>query len=553
MSPLVALWLKDLRVLHNLRRILRDQSRFKVAFVMGFAAAMMAAFFLMFVDGFNFLDQLGGSSFMITRRLFALVFFSLGIMLALSSLVTTYSTVFRSRETGYLLTCPIEIRALVTHKFVESTALSSWAFFFLIIPFTAAYAWHERLGPLFAVWTMLFSMPFVALCCGLGTILSLIAIRWWPRNRLFWWACGLAAVAALARIVVRPRPPDMDDAAFMLNRLLPGLQIASHPLAPNWWTAEGIMALTQGQVARGFLLFGVLLSNTLVIGLIVQWVGRATFYPAYQSLDGSGAQSRRGPELLGWLERALAWLPHDVRGMAMKDIRTFFRDPLQWSQALIFFGLLALYFASFRSFHYNRLSETWRNLIVFLNIFSVASVTCSLASRFVFPQLSLEGHGFWVIGLAPTTMRRVLMTKFGLALAGLATVSAGLMALATHMLQVAPALRALAIGLAVAIALGVAGLSTGLGAIFLDLKQTNPVAIISGFGGTMNLALGLGFMLTAIVPFGLTWHWYTLGRLAAPQFVLANRLALAWLVAATVAATVVPLWLGRRSLMRGEY
>jgi ABC-2 type transport system permease protein len=239
--------------------------------------------------------------------------------------------------------------------------------------------------------------------------------------------------------------------------------------------------------------------------------------------------------------------------MIMKDIRSFLRDPLQWSQALIFFGLLGLYFSSFRSFHYNEMPPIWRNLIVFLNIFSVSSVICSLAARFVFPQLSLEGHSFWILGLAPTGMRRILLTKFCLASLAMVTISAALMGLATWMLQAESALSLISIGLAVAISLSVSALSTGLGALFIDLKQPNPVAIISGFGGTLNLVLSLGMMLGAILPFGLIWHWRVSEGLADTLFIKANLIAGLWVILLTVLMVSIPLWLGIRSLKNREY
>jgi ABC-2 type transport system permease protein len=197
--------------------------------------------------------------------------------------------------------------------------------------------------------------------------------------------------------------------------------------------------------------------------------------------------------------------------------------------------------------------DLWRNLIVFLNIFSVSSVICSLASRFVFPQLSLEGHSFWILGLAPTGMRRILMTKFLFAATAITLVSAGLMGLAAWMLQVGFALKLISIGVAVGISISVSALSTGLGAIFLDLKQPNPVAIISGFGGTINLALSLGLMLSCIVPFGLIWHWHVTGGITDKVFIQANIISAIWLVVITLIATLIPLWLGIRNLSRREY
>jgi ABC-2 type transport system permease protein len=552
MHPLTAIWIKNWNTLHNLRRILQRESIFKTVFILLFAAGMIGGFFMMFLNGFQFLASLGGG-FMITRRLFSLFFLGLGAMLVMSNIITSYSTLFRSRETLFLLTAPLDTRTFVTYKFIESTLLSSWAFFFLMIPFTAAYAWHEKLGLIFALWTFVFSLPFVFLCGALGSLISLAAVRWFPRSRLIWGAGAILLLILAIRAILQIRPVMQEEATFILNRFLPGLQLATHPLMPNNWTAEGIMALTNGEWFRGSMLWLVLATNTALLFLLIQEFGRWIFYTAYQQVTGSPDIRRRKAELLGGLDRLLVFLPHDIRGMVMKDIRSFLRDPLQWSQALIFFGLLGLYFSSFRSFHYNEMPPIWRNLVVFLNIFSVSSVICSLAARFVFPQLSLEGHSFWILGLAPTGMRRILLTKFFLAALAMVAISAGLMGLATWMLQAGSALSLISIGLAVAISLSVSALSTGLGALFIDLKQPNPAAIISGFGGTLNLVLSLGMMLGAILPFGLIWHWRASAGLADTLFIKANLIAGLWVILLSGLMVSLPLWLGIRSLKNREY
>ena len=553
MTPLTAIWIKDWHALRNLRLLLARESMFKVTFILLFAMGLMGGFFFMFLDGFRFLGDLGGGGFMITRRLFSLFFMGMGIMLVMSNLITSYSTLFRSRETPFLITAPLDTRTLVTYKFIESTLLSSWAFFFLMIPFAAAYARHEEFGAGFALWSVLFSVPFVLLCGALGSLVALLAIRWFPRNRLFWAAAATVVLALTVRAIVLIRPALQEDTVFILNRFLPGIQLATHPLMPNNWTAEGIMALTNGLWTRGFMLWLVLATNTAILILLIQQLGGKVFYPAYQRVTSASGHQRRPAELLGSLERGLTRLPPDIRVMVLKDIRSFLRDPLQWSLALFFFGLLAIYFSSFRSFHYHEMPPPWRNLIVFLNIFSVSSVVCSLAARFVFPQISLEGHSFWILGLAPTGMRRILLTKFMLSAAAMMAISAGLMGLAAWMMKAGTALTAISMGLAMAISLAVSALSTGLGALFVDLKQPNPVAIVSGFGGTMNLALGLGFMLGVILPFGLIWHEGVVGTLTGNVFIRANLIATVWVVALSAVTIAVPLWLGIRSLEKREY
>ncbi len=85
------------------------------------------------------------------------------------------------------------------------------------------------------------------------------------------------------------------------------------------------------------------------------------------------------------------------------------------------------------------------------------------------------------------------------------------------------------------------------------MEQPNPAAIVSGFGGTLNLVLGLAFMLAVIVPFGIVFHWHAMGFLTGPQYGLGLAGAAVWLTIVTVATTSIPLWLGSRSLAAREF
>lgn len=555
MRGIPALLEKDWFATRNLRIVAREQSAFKIGFILLFATGMLVGLWLLFAEGFHFLDSLGGVGLMLVYRLFALFFLGLSGMLVLSSILSSFTTFFRDEETAFLLLKPLSIREITIYKFLQSAFYSSWAFFFTIIPFIAAYAWHERMPVWFSIWAFVLSIPLVLLCSGIGTLVCLVAARWLPRGRTLaallvvlaaagaWWASrAVGAVAA-----------EGDDATLFLNRLVPGIRLAANPLWPSWWVSEGIMALTRGQWQRGLLLFGVLVANVLLITVVVGEVGRRLFYDGWQRAQFSASRSRRRSVLLGVLEKALFFVSSDLRAMVVKDIRVFLRDPGQWSQGLIFFGLLALYFFNLRSLRYHMLPDAWRNLIAFLNVFSVSAVMCSFGSRFVYPQLSLEGHGFWIVGMSPTTMARVLAAKFGLALLGLMTVSVLLMTLSTHMLLVPAGVKAVAIGVSVAMSFAICGMSTGLGAVFMDLRQPNPAAIVSGFGGTLNLVLTLGFMFAAIVPFGFAYHLHFAGHISDPEFNRAVLWLWLWLTVITILAVAIPLWLGNRSLKRREY
>ncbi|MBU4211655.1 MAG: hypothetical protein KKD33_03615 [Verrucomicrobia bacterium] len=554
MHALAALLRKDQRVLRNLRTLAREQSVFKVVFILMFAGGLLAGLWYLFLDGFRFLSALGGIGVMLIHHLFALFFFGLGLMLILSNIITTYTTVFHSEEIPFLLCRPLVPGEILLHKWLETTLISSWAFFFIIIPFIGAFAWHERLSVIFILWTFLFSIPFVLLYAGVGTLLTLLILRWAPRWRPQVWvgAAFLVLIGFVVWMLAGAGRPVTDDAAFILERFVPGLKLAAFRLWPSAWVAEGIMALSRNQWLRGGLLFGVLLANVLMVGLLIEGVGNAWFVQAWQRTRAVGRRARRACRAMA-LETRLAFLAPDARALVVKDLRTLLRDPAQWIQGLLFFGLLALYFFNLRNLHYHLLSAVWRNLIVFLNMFSLSAVMCSFCSRFIYPQLSLEGQAFWLIGLAPTTMGRVLKIKFLASLAGMLTISVVLMAVSTALLDVGWRVWVTAMGLAVAMSLGLCGLAIGLGAVFLDLKQRNPMAIISGFGGTLNLVLSLAYMAAAILPFGVLYHYYTQGRIGLQVLREGTAAATVWLIVITLAAVLLPLLAGRRSLMKRDY
>jgi ABC-2 type transport system permease protein len=535
--------------------MIRRQSFFKLIFVLCFATLFETGLCWLFFDAFNYLHRLGGVGLIIINKLFTFFFLGMGLMMAVSNIVSSYSTIYRSEEIPFLVTRPFTSSQVILYKFFESAGLSSWAFFFIIIPFVGSYAYHERLPVAFAAWNLLFSVPFLILCCGIGTIITMLFVRWIPLGKSTKMAGILLSVLVLYWIIRELRVYRGGSAGDSLNLalLLPGFSLAANPLLPSWWVSEGIMAFTREQWFRGTMLFGVTISSAMLVCVLIEWVGARIFYDGWLRLAGASANANRRALALQYIHNMMTRLPNDIRAIAMKDIRTFLRDPIQWSQALIFFGLLALYFSNLRAFRYHTFPEDWRNTIAFLNVFSVSAVICSLGSRFIYPQLSLEGQGFWIIGLSPARMSRILLTKFFMSLIGMTAVSVSLMLLSSRMLNASTGVTAAGVILACAISFAVCGLSTGLGAVFLDLNQRNPAAIVSGFGGTLNLVLSLGFMLAAIIPFAFAFRLHLVHKINGFSMHMDLLILVLWLVFITGIAVLAPLYLGLRSLLNREF
>lgn len=553
MQKLVLLLKQRVREGRNGWRLVRQQSRLKLAVIGSFVVLFETGLFALFYDGFRFLDQ-SGSGALLVNRLFSIFFLGVSGMLVLSAATAAYGALFRARDVPFLLTSPIAPSELVLFKWLETTRISAWTYLFIVLPFVGAYAAYEKGSFLFVIWTACFSMPLLALCAGVGLLLALLLARIVPQGRvarrvLGW---GLAAGALVACMPLLARTHEDPSALVSLTTLVPGLRLAMHPLLPGFWFSEGLAALHAGQWFRG-VMFGVLLTTTAgVTGLLIEWLGPRLFMEAWERSAPANAVDG-APRLLPGLAALLRVVPSDVRALLLKDARLFLRDPQQWMQVVVFFGLLGIYFANLRNLNYNLYSEMWRNLMAFLNAFSISAVLGSLTSRFVYPQLSLEGHSLWLVGLSPASFGRVLRIKFLGALVTMLTLTVPLMWLSTTMLQTPVITRLTILGVTICLVTSLTALAVGLGAVFLDLQNRNPAAIVSGFGGTLNLVLSLLVVLLVILPFGVLFHLRVIGRVDDGTFAAWQLAGWGWVLLVTACATVLPLRAGAAELRRRDY
>src|SRR5262249_13461824 len=103
-----------------------------------------------------------------------------------------------------------------------------------------------------------------------------------------------------------------------------------------------------------------------------------------------------------------------IQALCAKDARTFLREPSQWGQCALIFGLLLIYTSNLRNLGYNYSDPFWSTVISYLNLTVCSLAMSTLTTRFVFPQFSLEGRRFWIIGTAPLPLTHVLHQKLWL-------------------------------------------------------------------------------------------------------------------------------------------
>ena len=563
-------WRLRARLLTNLWRQTLVTARLRFSLVALLSVVFWVVLFLLFVDGFQFLEANIPSADTyndVISSVFSMFFVSLLLMLVFSTAIILYSSLYRSPEVAFLITTPARPEQIFAHKFQEAVLFSSWGFLLMGTPMLVAYGlvalapWHY-----FAL-LLPFMASFVYLPAAWGAIACMLIVQRMPTAR--WHFIALGGVLAVAGVVwfgwslvARPASDLLTPTWF--QEMLGRMKFSQYRLLPSWWLSSGLLEAARKPYvaainnfdrpawAESILFLALLISNALFFRLLALWTAAHLFRSSYSRLHAQLPARRRIG--IAWIDRFVmrwAWfLSPTMRLLIVKDLRLFRRDPVQWSQFLIFFGLLGLYFVNVRRFGYNDQNyAAWVNMISFMNVAVVGLILSTFTTRFIFPMISLEGRRFWILGLLPIRRATILWGKFVFAALGALLTCAVLISISDAMLGVPPLVFGVHLFASLLLCIGLAGIAVGLGAWLPNLRETSPSKIAAGFGGTLNLVVSTLYIIAVVALTAVPCHFYTAGLLAA-TWVLWGMLASSLLA---LVATALPLWMGFRAFERLEF
>ncbi len=544
-----------------------------------------------FYRAFIFLQTFMGVGEILIDRLIYLLTFALFIMLIFSNAVISFQLNLKAAESVYLHTLPLPRATIFRFLLLEGTVLSTWATFFLIFPVALAYGLSHGIS-LFAFLSLLLfagGLSFLAALLG-ALIAALIPPLLTPgkgRRAILAAVCIVALTFPLWRsLSLAPRTAP-NRQTLMLNRLLEHSRITLNPLLPGYWAAEGFIQAGRGRVGRSLGFLAVLAVNTLFVWQIVELTAERYYYKNWSLYRSRGGRKKKCLKCLKFVvpkviappgarletsptihlpKTSLLFQPGEaktsnfrhflqktspVRALLIKDTKVFFRDPAQWIQAAILFGLLAIYIVNIKNMPRNVYQTFWKNLITFFNLGATSLILATLSTRFIYPSFSLEGRTFWVLGLAPIRCADIFRIKFWSHFIAAVIVTLPLMLLSNHILEVSRTMTVITGGAIVLMAGVLVSLANGLGAIFPQFTEDNPSRIASGFGGTLNLILSLIYIVVVVCTLAIAYHLQSgnikIWSLPIPLF------AIIFILIISILGSWLPFRLGIRAMNRMEF
>jgi len=182
-------------------------------------------------------------------------------------------------------------------------------------------------------------------------------------------------------------------------------------------------------------------------------------------------------------------------------------------------------------------------------------VIASIAARFVFSSISIEGKSFWVVRMAPITPGEFLKEKFWINFWPLLLLSEGLVLLSAIFVKIDIFTGIISAVMGIFFSLCLTAMGIGMGAIFPKFDAANTAEIATSYGGILYMIFAIGYIDISEFLLAYPMHmYYTRG-----MFFFAGTESLFWACLAVLAfllvqaaAFLLPMLRGKRALERLE-
>jgi len=497
---------------------------------------------------------------LLAGKLLGLVLLSFISILVLSNVITALSSFFLAKDLDLLVSAPVDWLRLYLAKLGETLLHSSWMVALMAVPILTAYGVIYRGGLVFLPVAVLTIVPMLALPAVVGSAITLVLVNVFPARRtrdlLSIVALGAAAGVILLFRLIRPEQLARPEGFRNLLDFITVLRTPTSPFLPSEWAAKAIMGFLRHTFDPLPLLL--LWSTAAAFVTLGGLLHRELFATGYTKAQEGAERFVRGTFWRWTIGTLLRPLPVAKREFVLKDVKLFFRDTTQWSQLILLAVLVVVYLFNIKALPLHRgepVGFFYVTLVSFLNLGLSGFVLASIAARFIFPAVSLEGRQMWLLRSSPLDLRALLWSKYWVGTVPLLVLAMLLTGLTDVLLEVSPFMMILSLATIFALTLAIAAMALGFGALYPQFETENAAQIPTSFGGLVYMMATIALLAGVIVALWQAVYVYVRAVYEGRPVVVDAWMLFWFTVAAALcaAATVIPLRVGLKKMESFEF
>jgi ABC-2 type transport system permease protein len=497
---------------------------------------------------------------LLAGKLLGIVLLAFASVLLLSNLITALSSFFLSRDLDLLVSSPVDWLRIYLAKLLETVVTSSWMVALMAVPIFAAYGVVYGGGPLFPLVALAAFIPYLVLPAVAGSALTAILVNVFPARRtrdlLSIIALGAAAGIIILFRIIRPEQLARPEGFQNLLDFIAVLRTPTSPLLPSEWASQVVMSFLGGRM--DWLALYLLWTTAAVFVIGGALLHRSLYHTGFTKAQEGAERFVKGGFWNRTVGSALTPLGASRREFVLKDLRLFFRDTTQWSQLILLGALLLVYLFNIRAlplFRGEQVPFFLVSVVSFLNLGLAGFVLASIAARFIFPAVSLEGRQMWLLRSSPLELRAMMWAKYWVGTIPLLVLALAITVLTNVLLRATPFMMAVGVGTIILLTLAISALALCFGTLYPQFDTENAAQIPTSFGGLVFMMATIALLAVVIVIESVPVYRYLSAHFNRQELevspLMVGSFALAALVC--VAATVIPLRIALRKLESYEF
>lgn len=497
---------------------------------------------------------------LLAGKLLGLVLLSFLAILLLSNVITALSSFFLAKDLDLLASSPVDWLDLYLAKLGETMVHSSWMVALMAVPIFAAYGVVYDGGWLFAPYVIFVFLPLMVIPAVIGSGITLTLVNVFPARRtrdiLSIITIIAAGVLVLLFRIIRPEQLARPEGFRSLLDFITLLRTPTSPLLPSEWATTSFMGFLVGpfDILPIFMLWSTAASFVVLGALLHRALYAAGFTKAQEGAERF---------VKGWIWRTILdplFKPLAVakREFIIKDLKLFFRDTTQWSQLILLGVLMVIYLFNIRAlplFRGEQVPFLLVSVISFFNLGLAGFVLASIAARFIFPSISLEGRQMWLLRSSPLDLRALLWSKYWIGTVPLLIIALVITVFTNIILHATPFMMTLSVTTMILLTFAISALALGFGTLYPQFETENAAQIPTSFGGLVFMMTSIVLVAGVIVLEAMPVYRYMSAALGGETVQITTTMMLAFLGALLlcITATVVPLKISLRKMEEFEF
>ena len=486
-------------------------------------------------------------------KLLGLILVGFFSILLLSNIITALSSFFLAKDLDLLVAAPVDWLTLYGAKLLETAVASSWMVVLMAVPMFAAFGAAYHGGYVFPLLVIAVFLPFLLVPAVIGSAITLLLVNIFPARRTRDILSVIAVLAAggivLLFRIVRPERLARPEGFRSLVEFVTILRTPTSPFLPSEWVQRAVLGWLNNR--PDYLPVYLLWSTAAAAFVLGALMHRTLYMDGFSKAQESAQRWARNNVTRRVGHRLLSPLGILRRELMLKELRLFFRDTTQWSQLILLAVLVVVYVFNIKYLPLRGEGITFflRNVIPFFNILLAGFVLASIAARFIFPSVSLEGRTLWLLKSSPMPVKDLLWAKFWVGTLPLLILALGIIGVTNVLLQVSDFMFAVSVMTIALMTLALCGMALGFGTLYPQFETENAAQIPTSFGGLLYMIASVGLIAVVIVLEARPVYGYLsaqfYGTPASPgEMVLGFGLA----AAVCVVCTLVPIGIAKRRL-----